>query len=155
MLKNIIFVVLLSISLFACSDSEETHFNYSDINNTIGLNVEPSNSLRFQTKNLGDVLEFKLYFSTEFLTPIGIDNKTENYGSSFENNPPFNAVECLSKVADYGYCPVSIKMLNTATEGDSGSIQIMFYYNKDYNEETIGEVKYHKLNFEYRNDTNN
>ena len=44
------------------------------------------------------------------------------------------------------------KMDDNATEGASGSIKLMFYYNLDTNEDTIGEIKYHQLKFEYRNE---
>lgn len=152
MFRNILFIVLVSLFLNACADSEGTHFDYSDINNTIGLTVEPSNTLQFQDKNRGDVLKFKLHFSSSDLTPLGIDNKTANYGSVFENNPPFDPVDCLSEAAYNGFCTVSIKMSDNATEGASGSIRLMFYYNLDNIEDTVGEIKYHQLKFEYRNE---
>lgn len=152
MFKNIVFTVLVSIFLNACSGSEEIHFDYSDIDNTIGLAVEPYNSLQFQDKNRGDVLKFKLHFSPSELTPLGIDNETANYGSNFENDPPFSAVDCLSEAAYNDYCTLSIKMSSNAVENASGSIRLMFYYNLDNNEDTIGEIKYHQLKFEYRNE---
>ena len=153
MFKNIVFTVLVLLLINACSDSEEMHFDYSDINNTIGLAVEPSNSLQFQDKNRGDVLKFKLHFSPSELTPLGIDNKTADYGgSSFENDPPFSPVDCLSEAAYNGFCTLSIKMSSNAAENASGSIRMMFYYNLDNNEDTIGEIKYHQLKFEYRNE---
>lgn len=43
-------------------------------------------------------------------------------------------------------------MSDNATEGASGSIRLMFYYNLDNIEDTIGEIKYHQLKFEYRNE---
>lgn len=151
MFKNIVLIVFMSLFLNACSDSEDVHFDYSDIDNTNSLVVTPSNSLQFQDKNRGDVISFKLHFSPSVITPLGIDNKTANYGSSFSNNPPFNPVTCLSEAADKGYCTLSIKMENSAKEGDPGAIRLMFYYNLDKIEDTIGEIKYHQLKFEYRN----
>lgn len=151
MFKKIIFIVLLSLFLYSCSESEGIHFDYSDINNTIGLSVAPSNNLQFTDSNLGDTLEYKLFFSTEELIPLGIDNKTAYYGNYFENIPPFDPVACLSEAAYNGYCTLKIKMLDTAKEGVTGSIRLMFYYNLDNIEETIGEIKYHKLTFEYKN----
>lgn len=152
MFKNIVFIILVSLFLTACSDSNTMLFDYSNIDNTSGLIVEPSNILRFQDKNRGDVLKFKLHFSSSELTPLGIDNSTANYGSFFQNNPPFNPVECLSEAAYSGFCTLSIKMNDNATVGASGSIRLMFYYNLDTNEDTIGEIKYHQLKFEYRNE---
>lgn len=152
MCKNIIFIVLVSLFLVSCSESDAVHFDYSDIENTIGLTVSPANSLQFQDKNRGDVLKFQLYFSPSELTPLGIDNKTADYGTAFENNPPFNSVDCLSEAAYNGFCTLSIKMFDNATEGASGSIRLMFYYNLDNNEDTVGEIKYHKLEFEYKNE---
>lgn len=152
MCKNIIFIVLASLFLVSCSESETVHFDYSDFDNTIGLTVDPANSLQFQDKNRGDVLKFKLYFSSSELTPLGIDNQTANYGTAFENNPLFDPVDCLEEAANSGFCTVSIKMFDNATEGASGYIRLMFYYNLDENEDTIGEIKYHQLNFEYKNE---
>ena len=43
-------------------------------------------------------------------------------------------------------------MSDSAVEGASGSIRLMFYYNLDNIEDTIGEIKYHQLKFEYRNE---
>jgi hypothetical protein len=151
MFKNIVFIVLLSLFLNACSESGDMHFDYSDVNNTLGLTVEPSNLLQFQDKNRGDVLNFKLHFSPSELTPLGIDNKTANYGSTFENNPPFNPCECLNEAAYSGFCTLKIKMFDNAAENSAGSIKLMFYYNLDNNEDTIGDIKYHQLKFEYRN----
>ena len=151
MFKNIVFIVLLSLFLNACSESGDMHFDYSDVNNTLGLTVEPSNLLQFQDKNRGDVLNFKLHFSPSELTPLGIDNKTANYGSAFENNPPFNTCECLNEAAYSGFCTLKIKMFDNAAENSAGSIKLMFYYNLDNNEDTIGDIKYHQLKFEYRN----
>ena len=151
MFKNIVFIVLLSLFLNACSESGDMHFDYSDVNNTLGLTVEPSNLLQFQDKNRGDVLNFKLHFSPSELTPLGIDNKTANYGSAFENNPPFNPCECLNEAAYSGFCTLKIKMFDNAAENSAGSIKLMFYYNLENNEDTIGDIKYHQLKFEYRN----
>lgn len=151
MFKNIVFIVLLSLFLNACSESGDMHFDYSDVNNTLGLTVEPSNLLQFQDKNRGDVLNFKLHFSPSELTPLGIDNKTANYGSAFENNLPFNPCECLNEAAYSGFCTLKIKMFDNAAENSAGSIKLMFYYNLDNNEDTIGDIKYHQLKFEYRN----
>lgn len=152
MFKNILFIILVLLFLTACSDSNSMRFDYSDMDNTSGLTVEPANILQFQDKNRGDVLKFKLHFSSSELTPLGIDNKTADYGSVFQNNPPFEPVDCLSEVAYNGFCTLSIKMDDNATEGASGSIKLMFYYNLDTNEDTIGEIKYHQLKFEYRNE---
>ncbi len=116
MFKNIVFIVLLSLFLNACSESGDMHFDYSDVNNTLGLTVEPS-----------------------------------NFGSAFENNPPFNPCECLNEAAYSGFCTLKIKMFDNAAENSAGSIKLMFYYNLDNNEDTIGNIKYHQLKFEYRN----
>lgn len=160
MYRNIILLILLPVLLISCSNSDNgvnydytdtDNTNYTDTDNTTGLVVSPSNTLQFQDKNLGDVLKFNLYFSPAQLTPIGIDPESVNYGTSFENNPPFDPVACLSEAADFGYCTLSIKMLNTAKEGDSGSINIMFFYNEDTIDESINKVKYHTLKFIYSN----
>ena len=151
MFKNIVFIVLLSLFLNACSESGDMHFDYSDVNNTLGLTVEPSNLLQFQDKNRGDVLNFKLHFSPSELTPLGIDNKTANYRSALEYDPPFNPCECLNEAAYSGFCTLKIKMFDNAAENSAGSIKLMFYYNLDNNEDTIGDIKYHQLKFEYRN----
>lgn len=151
MFRKIIFIVLFSLFLSACSDSEGINYDYSNINNTIGLSVAPSNYLQFTDSNLGDTLEYKLFFSTEELTPLGIDNNTVSYGSSFQNIPEFDPVACLSEAAYNGYCSLKIKMLDNAKEGVSGSIRLMFYYNLDNSEKTVGEIKYHQLTFEYKN----
>lgn len=152
MYRNIILLILLPVLLISCSNSDNgVNYDYTDTDNTTGLVVSPSNTLQFQDKNLGDVLKFNLYFSPAQLTPIGIDPESVNYGTSFENNPPFDPVACLSEAADFGYCTLSIKMLNTAKEGDSGSINIMFFYNEDTIDESINKVKYHTLKFIYSN----
>lgn len=153
MYRNIILLILLPVLLISCSSSDNgVNYDYTDTDNTTGLVVIPSNTLQFQDKNLGDVLKFNLYFSPEQLTPLGIDTESVNYGTSFENNPPFDPVACLSEAADFGYCTLSIKMLNTAKEGDSGSINLMFFYNDDTIEESINKVKYHNLKFIYANE---
>lgn len=152
MYRNIILLILLPVLLISCSNSDNgVNYDYTDTDNTTGLVVSPSNTLQFQDKNLGDVLKFNLYFSPAQLTPIGIDPESVNYGTSFENNPPFDPVACLSEAADFGYCTLSIKMLNTAKEGDSGSINITFFYNEDTIDESINKVKYHTLKFIYSN----
>ncbi len=104
MFKNIVFIVLLSLFLNACSESGDMHFDYSDVNNTLGLTVEP-----------------------------------------------FNPCECLNEAAYSGFCTLKIKMFDNAAENSAGSIKLMFYYNLDNNEDTIGDIKYHQLKFEYRN----
>ena len=153
MYRNIILQIVLLVLLISCSNSDNgVNYDYTDTDNTTGLVVSPSNTLQFQDKNLGDVLKFNLYFSPAQLTPIGIDPESVNYGTSFENNPPFDPVACLSEAADFGYCTLSIKMLNTAKEGDSGSINIMFFYNEDTIEESINKIKYHTLKFIYSNE---
>lgn len=149
--KNITLVVLLFV-LFSCGSSEGVFYDYSDKDKTLYLSVDPANNkLSFQEKKRGDVLKYKLCFSTEKLTPIGLDNDSNNYsyGDSFENNPPFNAGECLRDVATNGCCWLSIKMLDTAQVGDSGFITLNFFYNEDTFENTINEVKQHELTFEY------
>ena len=153
MYRNIILLILLPVLLISCSNSDNgVNYDYTDTDNTTGLVVSPSNTLQFQDKNLGDVLKFNLYFSPAQLTPIGIDPESVNYGTSFENNPPFDPVACLSEAADFGYCTLSIKMLNTAKEGDSGSINLMFFYNEDTIDESINKIKYHTLKFIYSNE---
>lgn len=153
MYRNIILLILLPVLLISCSNSDNgVNYDYTDTDNTTGLVAAPSNTLQFQDKNLGDVLKFNLYFSPEQLTPIGIDPESVNYGTSFENNPPFDPVACLSEAADFGYCTLSIKMLNTAKEGDSGSINLMFFYNEDTIDESINKIKYHTLKFIYSNE---
>lgn len=152
MYRNIILLILLPFMLISCSGSNNgINYNYTDTDNTTGLVVQPSNTLQFQDKNLGDVLKFSLYFTPEELTPIGIDTENVNYGTSFENNPPFDPVACLSEAAEFGYCTLSIKMLSTAKEGDTGSINLMFFYNNDTIDASINKVKYHTLKFIYSN----
>ena len=67
MFKNILFIILVLLFLTACSDSNSMRFDYSDMDNTSGLTVEPANILQFQDKNRGDVLKFKLHFSSSEL----------------------------------------------------------------------------------------
>lgn len=153
MYKNIVLLILLPVFLISCSSGNGgVNYDYSNTDNTTGLIIKPSNTLQFQDKNLGDVLKFSLYFNPSDLTPIGIDPESLNYGTSFENNPEFDPVACLTEAAEFGYCTVSIKMLNTASEGDSGSINIMFFYNNDTIEESINNVKYQTLKFVYSNE---
>lgn len=150
MKKYLYFSVLLSFFIISCADSSTVVYDYNNEDSTIGLTVNPSNTLVFTSADVDKAKVFELSIDTNEITLLGLDDATLDYSNdSFANEPVFDNQTCLSNIANGSVCTLSIKMNNTATEGDSGSIRLRFIYNND-NQAKPNSIKYHKLNFTYQ-----
>lgn len=150
MKKYLYFSVLLSFFLISCADSSTVVYDYNNEDSTIGLTVNPSNTLVFTSADVDKAKVFELSIDTNEITLLGLDDASSDYnGGKFANDPKFDEITCLDSNANGYLCTISIKMNNTATEGDSGSIKLRFIYNND-NQAKPNSIKYHKLNFTYQ-----
>lgn len=150
MKKYLYFSVLLSFFIISCADSSTVVYDYNNEDSTIGLTVNPSNTLVFTSEDVDKAKVFELSIDTNEITLLGLDDASSDYnGGKFANDPKFDVITCLDSNANGYLCTISIKMNNTATEGDSGSIRLRFIYNND-NQAKPNSYKYHKLNFTYQ-----
>lgn len=150
MKKYLYFSVLLSFFIISCADSSTVVYDYNNEDSTIGLTVNPSNTLVFTSEDVDKAKVFELSIDTNEITLLGLDDASSDYnGGKFANDPKFDEITCLDSNANGYLCTISIKMNNTATEGDSGSIRLRFIYNND-NQAKPNSYKYHKLNFTYQ-----
>lgn len=150
MKKYLYFSVLLSFFIISCADSSTVVYDYNNEDSTIGLTVNPSNTLVFTSEDVDKAKVFELSIDTNEITLLGLDDASSDYnGGNFANDPKFEEITCLDSIANGYLCTISIKMNNTATEGDSGSIRLRFIYNND-NQAKPNSIKYHKLNFIYQ-----
>ncbi len=150
MKKYLYFSVLLSFFIISCADSSTVVYDYNNEDSTIGLTVNPSNTLVFTSEDVDKAKVFELSIDTNEITLLGLDDASSDYnGGKFANDPKFDEITCLDSNANDYLCTISIKMNNTATEGDSGSIRLRFIYNND-NQAKPNSIKYHKLNFTYQ-----
>lgn len=150
MKKYLYLSVILSFFLISCADSSTVVYDYNNEDSTIGLTVNPSNTLVFTSEDVDKAKVFELSIDTNEITLLGLDDASSDYnGGKFANDPKFDEITCLDSNANGYLCTISIKMNNTATEGDSGSIRLRFIYNND-NQAKPNSIKYHKLNFTYQ-----
>lgn len=150
MKKYLFLSVLLSFFVLSCADSSTIVYDYNNEDSTIGLTVNPSNTLVFTSADVDKTKVFELSIDTNEITLLGLDDANSDYnGGNFANDPKFDNQTCLDSIASGSLCTISIKMNSTATEGSSGSIKLKFIYNND-NQAKPGSIKYHKLNFTYQ-----
>ena len=150
MKKYLYFSVLLSFFIISCADSSTVVYDYNNEDSTIGLTVNPSNTLVFTSEDVDKAKVFELSIDTNEITLLGLDDASSDYnGGNFANDPKFEEITCFVSIVYFYLCTISIKMNNTATEGDSGSIRLRFIYNND-NQAKPNSIKYHKLNFIYQ-----
>lgn len=150
MKKYLYLSVLLSFFVISCADSSTAVYDYNNEDSTIGLSVNPSNTLVFTSADVDKTKVFELSIDTNEITLLGLDDASADYnGGKFANDPKFDVITCLDSIANGYLCTISIKMNNTATEGSSGSIKLKFIYNND-NQAKPNSIKYHKLNFTYQ-----
>lgn len=150
MKKYLYLSVLLSLFIISCADSSTVVYDYNNEDSTIGLTVNPSNTLVFSAEDVDKTKVFEIFIDTNEITLLGLDDTSLDYNNgNFANDPKFDSQTCLDSIANGYLCTISIKMNNTATEGSSGSIKLRFIYNND-NQAKPNSIKYHKLNFTYQ-----
>lgn len=134
--KFIIFL-LIPFSLLSCGEGD-LEFDYTDKYNTMYLEVEPQ-TLQLDKDNKTGSFIINYPFDKLFMTSISIDDLTDNFKITLDENTILNPEYCVKSIETTNRCVIPIEYTPTGYSSHTGRISLFFAYNEDKVEAGIKE----------------